>query len=137
MSKSKSPASKLVTQQRKRNKKSSSSDWLMPEWESVKARREVKRVNAEIKSLRSSIEHAESEISNIEKSLEDMSEHESAAVSTSPSHAVLWRRNQLFRQKIRLETQRDKLKMRLQIAETQIRQLEAHDAMAKTVVRSL
>ena len=57
------------------------------------------------------------------------------AVMTSPSHAVLWRRNQLFRQKIRLETQRDELKMRLQIAETQIRQLEAHDAMAKTVVR--
>jgi len=109
----------------------------MPEWESVKARREVKRVNAEIKSLRSSIKHAESEIQSIQISLEELSESDRAVttMSNSPSHAVLWRRNQLFRQKIQLETQRDKLKMRLQIAETQIRQLEAHDAMAQTIVR--
>eukprot|EP00939_MAST-03C_sp_MAST-3C-sp1_P004778 g4778.t1 len=118
----------------------------LPKWNAMQSRTLARRMESEIVRARSEMKRLEIEIHAVESSLSNttcnekdggkaMSSSDSSPLSSSPSHEVVWRRNQLYKRKIELESRRGELFDKIATAERQRRHFEATEAASEGVVR--
>eukprot|EP00940_MAST-03C_sp_MAST-3C-sp2_P003480 g3480.t1 len=124
-------------------------DELMPKWSLEKSRMNVRRLDRDIEKIKRSMVRLASEMKSVEASLaacgdgapqdDDTTTNDGASIEVSsppsPSHAIVWRRNQLYKRKIQLEAQRAKLDEKLVEARRKKRHFEASAAASNREIR--
>lgn len=106
--------------------------WLQPMWESTRAKQEAKRAMDDIARLTRSVDETRQRIEAIEASLATC---DSSSASSTTGHEIRWRRNQLFKQKVKLESEIESMRARMDALRIRRRQCEAHEATANMVMR--